>query len=256
MVWLAAMPASPETLAQTPRQDRTRFVDWAYQDAGALVHDVGRRAPLLVFGSAAILAPASSLDPWLQNKVQASRRGTWAWYLDLTNELGGSRVTPAAAGLFALSLATKNETFQDAAFTSLQSILYAGAITRVLKGSFGRSRPAAGFGGYKFDPWSGYTSFPSGHTTAAFAAVTPWVLYYPNAATYSLFVLSSGTAVARIAFNKHWPTDVLAGAAVGFFTARYLARRHQRPHDEAARLSVHPAIGGGGAGVILRFRVD
>ena len=234
-LWVGLFAVAP---AHGQDLDRTRFLRWTYQDAGALLQDLGAHAPLVALGGAALLVPSSRFDPAFLEEVQEGYRGPLASYLNVTNELGGPGITPAVAGLFAVSLVTDNQRFQDAAFTSLQSLIYAGATTGVLKEAFGRFRPEAGGGAYRFDPFSGHSSFPSGHTTAAFAIITPWVLYYPNPATYSLFVVSTGTAVARIALDKHWPTDVLAGAAIGFFTARYLTRRHQEASAEGPRFNV------------------
>ncbi len=217
-------------------QERTRFLRWAYQDAGALV-----------------LASLSPLDPGLLEEVQGGYAGGLATYLDATNELGGPRATVPVAVLFLVSLSTDDPRFQDAAFTSLQALLYAGAITAGLKILFGRFRPETDADAYRFAPFSGHRSLPSGHTSAAFAIVTPWVLYYPNVATYGLFALSAGTAVARIALDKHWPTDVLAGGAIGLLTARWLTRRHQGAGAE--RLSLTPAVGPGAVSLTLRLRL-
>ena len=247
---VAVAPAGGQEL------DRVRFLRWTYQDAGALARDLGTRVPLVALGSAAVLVPSSRFDPALLEEVQQGYRGPLASYLDVANELGGSGVTPAVAGLFAVSLATGNQRFQDAAFTSFQSLVYAGFLTGTLKGVVGRFRPEAGDGAYRFDLFSGNASFPSGHTTAAFAVVTPWVFYYPHIATYGLFAISTGTAVARIALDKHWPTDVLAGGTIGFFTARYLTRRHQGARAEGPRFNVAPAVTEGGGGLILRLRLD
>lgn len=240
---MAAMPASA--------QERARFLRWAYQDAGAYALTLGPRLPVLALGSAVLLMPSSRLDALVLGEVQHSYRGgLWGQYLDLTNELGGTRVAVPLVGLFSASLLTKSTRFQDAAFTSLQAWVYAGLLTTGLKYLFGRYRPETGSPARRFDPFSGNTSFPSGHTTAAFAIVTPWVLYYPHPVTYGLFALSAGTAIARIARNKHWPTDVLAGAAVGYFTARWLVRRHQG--HTAAHLSVTPVVAADAVGLHLR----
>lgn len=212
--------------------------------------------PNVAMSTSMILLPGLFLDDPVLGGVQEGYRGGFASFLNVTNELGGPKVPPVAAGVFVLSLATNNDRLQDAAFTSLQSLVYAGMMTRSLKLVAGRLRPEADYGAYQFEPFTGANaSFPSGHTTAAFAVVTPWVLYYPNVATYSLFVLASGTAVARIARDKHWPTDVLAGAAIGFFTARYLTHRHQ-DHRPATRLDLQPIAGAAGAGVYVRLKLN
>jgi membrane-associated phospholipid phosphatase len=192
--------------------------------------------------------PATRVDASLLHEVQEGYGGAWGEFLTWSNALGSRPMKYPVAGLFAASLLVKDRRFQDAAFTSLEALVFAGALTITLKALFGRYRPEAGGTPRKFDPFSGNTSFPSGHTTAAFAIVTPWVLYYPDAPLYALFALSTGTAVARIARDKHWPSDVLAGAAVGYFTARWLTHHHQaRPSPRMA--SFVPFIGRDGLGM-------
>ncbi len=235
--------------AQAP-QSRTRFLHWAYQDAAALARAADARTPLYVMGAAVVLAPLSLLDAGFDHEVREGYHGALGSYLNLTNELGGPKVNLPVAALFLVSLATDDARFQDAAFTSLQSLVYAGAVSYGLKYAVGRFRPFEHVGPHRFAPFSGRTSFPSGHTTTAFAVITPWVLYYPHPATYGLFALSTGTALARIARQKHWATDVLAGSAIGFLTAYWLTRQHQ---GRATRFSVTPAFGAGA--VVLEIRV-
>lgn len=229
-----ALPARAQT-----DLDRTRFLRWAYQDAGAMVQSIDGRTPLYALGAVAVLAPLSTLDAGIDRPAW-SREGAFGAYLDVTNTFGGPKMNLPVAGLFAASLLTDDARFQDAAFTSLQSMVYAGALSYGLKYSVGRFRPQDGAEPYRFRPFSGSTSFPSGHTTTAFAVLTPWVLYYPHPVTYGLYGAAvTGTALSRIARDKHWATDVLAGGSLGFMTAYYLTRRHQ---DETSRLRVTPVL--------------
>lgn len=229
----------PAALGQA-QNDRGRFLRWAYQDAVHLVREADWQTPLYALGATAVLVPLTSLDDEINPWVQHRYRGDVADYLDFTNELGGPRMTLPVVGLFAASLVTDNARFQDAAFTSLQALVYAGAANYALKYAIGRVRPEEDRGVYEFAPFSGNTSFPSGHTATAFAVLTPWVLYYPNVGTYGLFALCTGTAVARLARDRHWATDVLAGGTVGFMTAYWLTKQHQR---EAPRVQVIPIAG-------------
>lgn len=87
----------------------------------------------------------------------------------------------ASAGIFATSLITNDKKFQDAAFTTFQTLLMTKITVNTAKFIFGRVRPYHQDGPYDFDPvqMEG-TSFPSGHTATAFALVTPWVIYLPG----------------------------------------------------------------------------
>jgi undecaprenyl-diphosphatase len=61
-------------------------------------------------------------------------------------------------------------------------------------------------------------SFPSGHTTAAFALLTPWMLANPMLIPL-LLPIGIGVALSRIYFGLHFPSDTIAGALLGCSTA-------------------------------------
>ena len=252
---VAFLTGSLNLAQDTTGQVQNRFLTWTYQDAGAYLVDAGKNLPFLAAGGTALMLARPEIDPPLLNGIQNSYNGgsPWSLFLNSTNEIGGPRAIFPVAGLFAVSLVTKNTKFQDAAFTSMQSLLYAGIMSYTVKHLAGRSRPYEDVGPNAFAPFSGNTSFPSGHTAAAFAIITPWVYYYPGPITYGLFALSTGTAIARIARDKHWPTDVMAGATLGFLTGRYLAKRHINPTFEVGQMSVIPSIGPQSASLVVKF---
>jgi undecaprenyl-diphosphatase len=57
-------------------------------------------------------------------------------------------------------------------------------------------------------------SFPSGHTLHAVAFSLIAVSYYPSLA-FALVPFTLATGVARVMLGLHYPSDVLAGAALG-----------------------------------------
>ncbi|MDE3057485.1 MAG: phosphatase PAP2 family protein [Bacteroidota bacterium] len=62
------------------------------------------------------------------------------------------------------------------------------------------------------DPYS----FPSGHSTGAFAIATMLALRYPKPAVYiPAFAWAAIVGYGRIYFGLHYPSDVLAGALIG-----------------------------------------
>ncbi len=67
-------------------------------------------------------------------------------------------------------------------------------------------------------------SFPSGHTTAAFAAIAAYASIAHRhggdsgsrkLATWALVGTAAGTALLRVVARRHFPTDVMAGAVLG-----------------------------------------
>jgi len=251
LVLLLVAPGPAVAQVIEPSPDPYRFIEWTGGDA----KDLGRKvlsthSLYAAAGMGGVLVLLSAQDPELTKGAVDLAQGTDAWVLRTLNEVGNVRaVRPMALLLFLGSLTSRSRRFQDAAFTSLEAILFSNLITDALKSLTGRARPFQEQGPTRFRPLSGNTSFPSGHATTVFAFTTPWLLYYGNVPTTLLFILGGGTAFTRMADNFHWFTDVLVGSAVGFTTGYWLTRRHQR---ESPRIMATPVVGAGQVGFSMR----
>lgn len=67
-------------------------------------------------------------------------------------------------------------------------------------------------------------SFPSGHTTAAFASATCFAAFYPPAAPVA-YTVAVAAGVNRVVKHQHFASDVVAGAALGHILALLLLHR-------------------------------
>lgn len=90
---------------------------------------------------------------------------------------------------------------------------------KVIKGKALRSRPfevhqVIQLTGVPLDRFS----FPSGHTLHAVAFSTVALAYYPQL-TWLLLPFTVLVALSRVILGLHYPSDVLAGAALGFAIA-------------------------------------
>jgi membrane-associated phospholipid phosphatase len=130
------------------------------------------------------------------------------------------------AGLLATGLATHKPNITRAGGRLITTLLIAGVTSSVGKFAFGRPRPDQSLDLDGFVPFSGQAAMPSGHSTMAFALATsladeihrPW-------ATVGLYTVATGVAWSRINDNRHWLSDVAAGALVGITSAKLASGR-------------------------------
>ncbi len=98
----------------------------------------------------------------------------------------------------------------------LSSVIAAGVVAPVSKFAVGRARPNADEGSASFQPFSSNASFPSGHTTQAFAVASVVAAHdrhlWVRVVSYGL---AGSVGLARIHEDAHWTSDVLAGAILG-----------------------------------------
>lgn len=115
-------------------------------------------------------------------------------------------------------------------------VTFIGLLTEYgIKPLVGRLRPSAVLADARVLFESGNYSFPSGHATVAFAAAAViWRMVRP--AGPPALLLAALVALSRIYLGNHWPSDVLAGAAVGFafgwWFAGFISRSFAPSHTE------------------------
>lgn len=82
----------------------------------------------------------------------------------------------------------------------------------------GRERPNEHVGPTDYDPFTGHSSFPSGHTANAFALATAIACNYDDPAVkVGAYTVAVGVGVSRIYQNRHYASDVYFGAVIGTF---------------------------------------
>ncbi len=168
-------------------------------------------------------------DEYVNENIKQINKGYLKYYFKGIDNLGNGAVAiPASIGVVGISLLTNDAKFRRTALTSLESLAATSIIVYILKIGLGRKRPSEKKGARSFEPFGGLDdSYPSGHTSTAFALITPWVYYYKKPWTYALFILPASTALSRMIFDKHWATDVLTGGAIGYAVGYYLTKWHR-----------------------------
>jgi membrane-associated phospholipid phosphatase len=133
----------------------------------------------------------------------------------------------ATLGLLAAGLATGNPKLTGAGKRLAASLALAGGLMGGGKALMGGARPDdPTHDGDDFGLLTGRGSLPSGHTAMAFALATsladdidrPW-------ATVGLYTAAGAVGWSRINDNRHWLSDVAAGAVVGIASAKFASGR-------------------------------
>lgn len=155
----------------------------------------------------------------------------------------------ATAGLAYLIHDTR---LQHAAFVWAGSMLLNSTVTDKLKNSFQRYRPNTGMPYNSFDGMEGphlNHSLPSAHTSNAFTAATVFATLYRDKKWVPpvAYGLASLVGASRVYNNAHWASDVMAGAAIGFLSAKAMLTTDKWLSKKGIRL--YPQVGRRGASI-------
>lgn len=217
----------------------------------------------LAAGTLALLPVDQRIAHWMQ---QPSRQNNSALRHGATffRDLGSPGTIVLGGATYLAGRLDGSPRAAEIGVRTLESIAAGSAVGFVIKGMVGRARPYAVGDTLPHDFHAGrgfhddrYTSFPSGHTIAAFAAASAasqeirvlWPHSSPVIAP-ALYAGATLVGLSRLYNDDHWASDVAAGAAVGTLAARVVVR-YQRAHPGNAidRLligtTVVPAPSGG-----------
>jgi len=175
--------------------------------------------------------------------------------------------------LYAVGRLGKWDRVADLGWHGTEAVLFSQGVTTFLKGVVGRGRPFLSNGedpgdyhpgkGFQSGDWS---SFPSGHTSTAFAAaaaVTNETSRWWPRSVWIVGPLMYGGATAvglsRMYHNRHWGSDVLLGAAIGTFSGRKMVQyAHGHPNNRLDRIMLSTRVvpdGRGGVAIGSSFQI-
>jgi membrane-associated phospholipid phosphatase len=201
---------------------------------------------LVAGGVVASIGTVAAFDEDIERAIRRHRNDTLTTVFDNIQPLGNEYAI-GIIGTFYIY----GEIFKDprAKTTALDSIaataIASGIATNSFKYVIGRGRPTDGHGAYDFEPFSGRDSFSSGHTTEAFALASVITEHYNSIwVQIPAYGLAGMVGYARLNNNRHWPSDVLAGAAIGTFTGKTIVRFNERHRKVSIKPIVGPNVNG------------
>jgi membrane-associated phospholipid phosphatase len=190
--------------------------------------------PFLI--GAAATGASAFFDDEVMSYFSETRRAKWLG--DAVDVEGQPYViVPVAALLYGAGRLSSHgsQRFRDATYDLAQATIVEAVYSTSLKYITHRQRPDG----------SNYLSFPSGHTSNAFAWATVAARHYGPKVGVPAYVLAAVVGVGRLEKNVHYLSDVMAGATLGYLVGRTVTRRDAEPLPGERRVRIEPAVSHG-----------
>lgn len=162
---------------------------------------------LIAVGSLGLVPAVKEINRDIRDEVADMRDGHYFRADDYLQYL-------PVVSTYGLSLlgAKARHSYLDRTFLIATSYLTMGILVNGLKYTVREPRPTGA-----------RNSFPSGHTATAFMGAELVRMEYKDASVWygvGAYVVATGVGVLRVWNERHWATDVLAGAGIGILSAR------------------------------------
>jgi membrane-associated phospholipid phosphatase len=190
--------------------------------------------PLLV-GTASTFAAMP-----IQNRTKTffDNQHRWRGFDSLGKEAGKSQyIGPAIGVSFLLSRTTKNTKAKKFTYSLAQGFIVSNVVYGSVKKMVGRQRPDD----------TNHVSFPSGHTANAFMVASVASHHYGWKAGLPAYAFATYIGSSRLKSRKHFLTDVVAGATLGYIVGRTVTRRDRKNRERRINWGISVPPGGGAA---------
>ncbi len=237
-------PADPKKNAAVEGEDGRRTLRRLPANFGRGIVGVFHRDTLmpLVIGGVAT-GGAWVLDEDMRDWINPEPGDGWGQAL----ETGGGPVWSSVfvASLFTAGRISKDTRFRAATYDALDAAVLNVVYFQSIKLVAQRTRPNG----------SNNQSFPSGHTSNAFALATVAERHYGWKIGVPAYLLAGAMGASRMKQDMHYFSDVVAGATLGYIVGRTVVRVNNRPladgSGRGASLNVAPIVARRARGVQL-----
>ncbi len=163
-------------------------------------------------------------DTHIANAFENSR-GQVRWGGQISDIGASYTLLPIVAGSYVYGAWRDNPKGREIGVLGTESLLDSLIVVGVLKEVFRRNRPDEKNAG---DFWGGGTSFPSGHAIQVWsiASLLDHEYKHKKIVGITAYSLAGIVSTARIAAQKHFASDVVAGGTMGWFIGRYVYDTH------------------------------
>lgn len=189
-----------------------------------------------------------------------SQSNTISQYSDIYGE--ELFIVPSIALTYGIGAIAKDTRLKNMSLATLQSFIFAEVASAGIKVLTCRERPDANSQQptANSQSWLGpfatfeSTSFVSGHSTRAFALATTVAGFYPEKKWIGIvsYSLATMTSVGRVISKEHWTSDVIVGAALGYFIGRGVVKFNEKIGNINS-VRIEPIATNYGVGLAVRF---
>jgi membrane-associated phospholipid phosphatase len=214
---LAAQSTSAPAVPPPQAWPDDRPIVRLFQNLGDDVRRLPAPDAALVLGGGAAASLAS--HPADDNLERWARTAGGTSYTAPGRVLGeGWLQVGGAVGVYAAGRLSRHAELTHVGSDLIRAQVLNGVVTTTLKLAAGRRRPGGG----------ARLSFPSGHTSAAFASAAVLDGHYGWKIAVPAYAAAGFIGWTRLRDRAHWMSDVVFGAAVGTVMGRTVTRGHGR----------------------------
>jgi hypothetical protein len=153
--------------------------------------------------NAALIPTDETTSRWVSRNGSLPEVSRWVSYGGTIYATGG-----VAAGFYLFGRSAHNDRARETGRLSAEALIDTAIVTEVLKYAMGRKRPDFGTGeGHFFDHGN---SFPSGHSSSAWAVATVVSYEYRNRPLirYGAFAVAAAISMSRYTGRNHFLSDI------------------------------------------------
>ena len=153
---------------------------------------------------------------------------------------------PISAAFYFIGTGTHDEKFRETGLLSFEALIDTSLVVEALKLVADRSRPYQddAKGRFEDNPGGRWSSgFPSGHAISSWALASIVAHEYPHPVIIPItaYLLAATVSASRVGARQHFPGDVVAGSAMGWFIGDFVyGKRHNR--DLGGKRTVAEAV--------------
>ncbi len=186
------------------------------------------------------LAMLMLADPVLRTALQSLQTPVFTAWASLGHQIGKNTLA-VLIGIYLITfLARAPKKYSHFIFSASLASAVTGIATTAIKFMILRARPYSDLGAFSFFNLSGFwqderafQSFPSGDV-AMIAGAAGYLFHRLRAwrLRWLILLLPLSTAFARVAYNRHWPSDTIASLLLGLALSYAVQIFEQSPNKE------------------------